>query len=342
MPTAMSASSAGEEEDAGAALVLLAADLPARGVERDVGDREQRGERDGELAAAAAARRARAGRAPRGSARRAPGRARTRARMALGVARVRCPPAGGAYGCAAPTGASSRACGARGRRASGSAASVIARTTTMRRAPSATTAGRRVLRRGRRSRTTAWRRARRPSARSPGPRRGGRAWSAWRARGRRRGSRRPGRRRPPRPGPAACVERPTIASGPTTRAGGGGRAVVLADVDAVGAAGGDEVGPVVEDEERAVRVGGGPELARRRDQGVVAERLVAQLDDVGAAAQGGLEEGARARVADEVQAGGGDALARGHAAPVKQLPSRPLREPAIGLRGRHRGADRRT
>ena len=30
------------------------------------------------------------------------------------------------------------------------------------------------------------------------------------------------------------------------------------------------------------------------------------------AAQRGLEEGARAGVADEVQAGGGDALARGH------------------------------
>ena len=49
--------------------------------------------------------------------------------------------------------------------------------------------------------------------------------------------------------------------------------------------------------------GGGAELARGGHQRVVAERLVAQLDDVDAAAQRRGEELARAGVADEVQAG---------------------------------------
>src|SRR5204863_325049 len=62
-----------------------------------------------------------------------------------------------------------------------------------------------------------------------------------------------------------------------------GGAVVLADVDAVGVARLHEVGAVVEDEQRAVRVGGGAERLRRLDQLLVGERLVAQLDQVGAA-----------------------------------------------------------
>ena len=78
--------------------------------------------------------------------------------------------------------------------------------------------------------------------------------------------------------------------GPDQRARRGGRAVVLADVHAVGGAGLHEVGAVVEDEQRAVRVGGGAERARGGDQPVVAERLVAQLDQVGAPAQRGVEE----------------------------------------------------
>ena len=86
-------------------------------------------------------------------------------------------------------------------------------------------------------------------------------------------------------------------------------------------------------------------VARGRDEPVVVERLVAQLDHVDAAAQRGVEERARAGVADQVQAGGGDALARAHRDPVKHAVRAKLlriREPAIGLRGRHRGADRRT
>ena len=98
------------------------------------------------------------------------------------------------------------------------------------------------------------------------------------------------------------------------RAGRGRLAVVLADVDAVGAARLHQVGPVVEHEQRAVRVGGGAELARGRHEPVVGERLVAQLDHVDAAADRRREELPRPRVADEVQLGAGDPLARGHPA----------------------------
>ena len=128
--------------------------------------------------------------------------------------------------------------------------------------------------------------------------------------------------------------------GPDQRARRGGRAVVLADVHAVGGAGLHEVGAVVEDEQRAVRVGGGAERARGGDQPVVVERLVAQLDEVGATAQRGVEERPRAGVADEVEAGVRQAFARGHAVSVAALRCRSLREPAIGLRGRHGAADR--
>ena len=67
--------------------------------------------------------------------------------------------------------------------------------------------------------------------------------------------------------------------------------VVLADVDAVGAAGADEVGAVVEDEERAV-----PRRRRRgraRAASISASSssvLVAELDDAGAPAERGVEE----------------------------------------------------
>ena len=99
---------------------------------------------------------------------------------------------------------------------------------------------------------------------------------------------------------------------PDRGARAGGRAVVLADVHAVGRARGDEVGPVVEHEQRAAGVGGRAELARGGDEPVVVERLVAQLDHVDAAADRGGEELARPGVADEVQPGAGDPLAWGH------------------------------
>ena len=135
------------------------------------------------------------------------------------------------------------------------------------------------------------RRVRRPrGARAPGRSAGGRAWSASRGRARRRCSRRRARgvdllgrvRREPdeRVGPDELARRLRD------------RRVVLADVHAVGAGGRDEVGAVVEDEQRA----GGVAALRGRHGGrgeqlVVGGVLVAQLDDVDAAAQ----RGARAR-----------------------------------------------
>ena len=62
-------------------------------------------------------------------------------------------------------------------------------------------------------------------------------------------------------------------------------------MDTVGTAGLDEVGTVVEDEERAV---GGARRAKRRGRGderSVVELLVPQLDDVHAAAQRRFESG---------------------------------------------------
>src|SRR5439155_11699751 len=46
----------------------------------------------------------------------------------------------------------------------------------------------------------------------------------------------------------------------------GDRRVVLAHVDTVGAAGGDQIGPIVEDEQRSVRGGRAAEGARKRDE----------------------------------------------------------------------------
>ena len=88
--------------------------------------------------------------------------------------------------------------------------------------------------------------------------------------------------------------------------------VVLPDVDAVGAAARRQVGPVVEHEERARRVGGGAERGGRREDPVVVERLVAQLDHVHAAAQRGLQPGGVARGGDQVQTAGRDPAAGGH------------------------------
>ena len=114
---------------------------------------------------------------------------------------------------------------------------------------------------------------------------------------------------------------------------------------AVGAARGDEIRPVVEDEQRPVGVGRRAEGRGRGDQAVVAEPLVAQLDHVHAPAQRRLEERLRTRVADEIEAGAGDALSRGHHCLVKHLSGAtmtPYGSPLTGLRGRHGAADRRT
>jgi hypothetical protein len=61
-------------------------------------------------------------------------------------------------------------------------------------------------------------------------------------------------------------------------------------MDAVGAACLDEVGAVVEDEERAVRLACRAERLGRGDQRLVRERLVAELDDVDPTTQGRVEQ----------------------------------------------------
>ena len=98
-------------------------------------------------------------------------------------------------------------------------------------------------------------------------------------------------------------------SGPTAARATSRRVVVLADVDAVGAARLDQVRPVVEDEERVVADEG---AARAATNPSSSRRLVAQLDQVHAAAHGGRDPVPRQRGADEVQAGGGEALAWRH------------------------------
>ena len=177
---------------------------------------------------------------------------------------------------------------------SGSSASRIARTTTARRAPAATTS------------STFWCRSRR-----------------WRTRRRRRrlggvldqlqAGRRPtllGRRLPDRPD--ADLVRPGVALG---RDGGvqllrrvgrqpdegrrrrparalRRRHVGLADVDAVGAARADQLGVVVDDEQGPVLVGSAAERLGQRDELLgAAGRLLAELDDVDAAAQRRVEQG---------------------------------------------------
>jgi hypothetical protein len=80
-------------------------------------------------------------------------------------------------------------------------------------------------------------------------------------------------------------------------------------MNAVGAARLDEFRPVVEDEQRAVLLARLPEGLGHADECLVVEVLVAQLDDVDAAAQGWVQQRTRARVEDEVEAGARQALA---------------------------------
>ena len=88
----------------------------------------------------------------------------------------------------------------------------------------------------------------------------------------------------------------------------GDRGVILADMCAVGPAGGDQVGPVVEDEQRAVLPRSPPKRSRQLDQPLVASLLLlAHLDDVDAAAKRRVEQRPRVRaagtgLADEVEA----------------------------------------
>ena len=90
-------------------------------------------------------------------------------------------------------------------------------------------------------------------------------------------------------------------------AGLGRRGVVLADVDAVGVAGAGQLGVVVDDEEGAVGVAEAAEGERRQLDLAPRQLLLAQLDDVDAAARAPRAAAARARprrlrVADEVEA----------------------------------------
>ena len=168
------------------------------------------------------------------------------------------------------------------------------------------------------------------------------AWSASRAPGRRPGSRRP---RPPPPRRAcsgACVERADDRVRRRRRARAcGGRHVVLADVHAVGAARGHEVRPVVEHEQRAARrrrprgTRARPRPARRRRAPCRAaarcpRRRAARRQELRAAARRRRGTAGRSR----------SRLAGRHRAATTI--GTPLREPATGLRGRHRAADRRT
>ena len=213
---------------------------------------------------------------------------RTRAGAPRGRAALR--PGARACGYAAPTpppggaGSSSRS---RPRRASGSAASVSARTTATRVAPAPTTpadergvdpADGEERHRGVRGRVAHQLEADRRPARLG--RRGVH-------RARRRCSRRPAVRRR-RSAPGECVESPTSRSAPTiARASRHGR-VVLADVDAVGAAGRARSG-------RSLTISSAPAAShsrrvaprRRRRSSSSSAVLDPQLDDVDAAAQRG-------------------------------------------------------
>ena len=111
------------------------------------------------------------------------------------------------------------------------------------------------------------------------------------------------------------VDWPMIACVPEHRPRVLDRGVVLADVDPVGVAGARQVGVVVDDEERRVVVG----EATEGDAGAFdlrpPELLLAQLDDVDAAAERGAQQrfgidAVGARVADEVEARGAQPLAQ--------------------------------
>ena len=91
----------------------------------------------------------------------------------------------------------------------------------------------------------------------------------------------------------------------------GDRRVVLADVDAVGRACFDEIGPVVEDEERAVAVARAPERRGCGDELRVRQLLLPELDDVDASAECGIEQriglrSVRAGLNHQAQPGAGE------------------------------------
>ncbi len=69
--------------------------------------------------------------------------------------------------------------------------------------------------------------------------------------------------------------------------------VLLADVHAVGVCALDEIGPVVQHEQRAVPVAGAPERLGCPDELVVQELLIAKLHDVDAPAHRPVEQGRR-------------------------------------------------
>ena len=83
-------------------------------------------------------------------------------------------------------------------------------------------------------------------------------------------------------------------------------------MDAVGTARLDEVGTVVEDEERAVLGARRAERLGRGDERIVVELLVPQLDDVHAAAQRRFEDVSVAAGEDEVEAGASQSVAHEH------------------------------
>ena len=90
------------------------------------------------------------------------------------------------------------------------------------------------------------------------------------------------------------------------------RHVTPADVDAVGTARLDEVGTVVEDEERAVRARTPRGTARGGDERIVVELLVPQLDDVDAAAQRRFEDVSVTAGEHEIEAGATQLVAHEH------------------------------
>ena len=102
-------------------------------------------------------------------------------------------------------------------------------------------------------------------------------------------------------------------AGPGERAGLGDRRVVLADVDAVGAAGLDQVGPVVEEEERAVLGGGAAEGSARASsssaqRGAFSRSWIMSTPPASAASSSSSGAGRWGGLADEVQAGGAKRL----------------------------------
>ncbi len=86
------------------------------------------------------------------------------------------------------------------------------------------------------------------------------------------------------------------------------RDVVLTDMDTVGTARRRKVRPVVDDEQRTVLTAARGETLRGGEHLGIGSVLAAQLHDVDTAAQRGVDERERLRVADEVQPSRGEAL----------------------------------